>query len=156
MQFRVPQFIDIEDKLFGPFTFKQFVYMVGGGGLAFIVWKILPHFIAILFVIPIIGLALALTFYRVNNKPFIFTLEAFIKYQIAAKLYTWKQQERKMTEVGPIATAEAPVLPTLSGSKLKELSWSLDVLDNKEQAEQASDIDKIVEKSVKSKYDLKI
>jgi hypothetical protein len=29
MQFRVPQFIDIEDKLFGPLTFKQFIYLAG-------------------------------------------------------------------------------------------------------------------------------
>ena len=130
--------------------------MVGGGGLAFIVWKILPNFIAILFVIPIIGLALALTFYRINNKPFIFTLEAFIKYQIASKLYTWKQRERKAEEVKNDIAPQAPVLPTHSGSKLKELSCILDVLDNKEQADRASDVDKIVEKSVRSKYDLKI
>ncbi len=33
MRFEVPQFIDVEDKIFGPFTFKQFLYLAGGAGL---------------------------------------------------------------------------------------------------------------------------
>ncbi|MFM2424198.1 MAG: hypothetical protein RLZZ70_589, partial [Candidatus Parcubacteria bacterium] len=32
MQFEVPQFIEIEDKIFGPLTWKQFLYV--GGGLS--------------------------------------------------------------------------------------------------------------------------
>jgi len=36
MQFRVPQFLDIEDKVFGPFTFKQFGYMLGAIAFAYI------------------------------------------------------------------------------------------------------------------------
>ena len=57
MQFKVPQFLEIEDKIFGPFTFKQFVYVAGGAGAAFIAWTYLPHWIAIFLVVPIIALA---------------------------------------------------------------------------------------------------
>ena len=39
MQFKVPQFLDIEDKIFGPFTFKEFVYLAGGAGLCFILYR---------------------------------------------------------------------------------------------------------------------
>jgi len=35
MRFEVPQFIDVEDKLFGPLTFTQFVYLAGSGGISF-------------------------------------------------------------------------------------------------------------------------
>jgi len=42
MRFKVPQFIDIEDKIFGPFSFKQFVYLAGGAGLCYIFFKTLP------------------------------------------------------------------------------------------------------------------
>ncbi|TSC80302.1 MAG: hypothetical protein G01um101429_152 [Parcubacteria group bacterium Gr01-1014_29] len=31
-QFQVPQFIEVEDKIFGPLTTKQFFYLLGGGG----------------------------------------------------------------------------------------------------------------------------
>ncbi|TSC61742.1 MAG: SsrA-binding protein, partial [Parcubacteria group bacterium Athens0416_74] len=32
MQFQVPQFIEVEDKIVGPLTFKQFVFIAGGLG----------------------------------------------------------------------------------------------------------------------------
>ena len=34
MRFEVPQFVDIEDKIFGPLTFKQFIYIAGGAGVS--------------------------------------------------------------------------------------------------------------------------
>ena len=93
MNFQVPQFIEIEDKIFGPLTFKQFVYVAGGGGLAFIFWTYLPRLIAL----PLVGLAiifgLALAFYKINNRPFIYALEAGLRYFVGRKLYLWQRQE---------------------------------------------------------------
>lgn len=131
MNFQVPQFIEIEDKIFGPFTFKQFLYLAGSGGAAFIEWVYIPmRFLAILFIVPTVALGLLLAFYKVNNRPFVLTLEAAVKYYIANKLYIWKRSETKA--VAPNQTAEqlargAIKIPKLSGSKLKDLSWSLDV-----------------------------
>ena len=71
MRFQVPQFIDVEDHVFGPFTFKQFVYIAGGIGVSFVLLRLLPRFLAIIAIIPVAGFSLALAFYRVNNKPFI-------------------------------------------------------------------------------------
>ncbi len=156
MQFRVPQFIDIEDKIFGPFTFKQFIYLIGGGGIVFILLKVLPIYLAIPLSIPVAAFALALTYYRVNNKPFVSILESFMKYQMSNKLYIWKHRKQSATAAASEPDAPATLLPSLTSSKLKDLSWSLDVLDNKAQAEEAADMDKIVEKNLKTKYDLKI
>jgi len=69
MQFKVPQFLDIEDKIFGPFTFKQFVYLAGGAGLCFTLFKLLGLFLELIPILAVAGLALALAFYRPNNKP---------------------------------------------------------------------------------------
>lgn len=127
MQFKVPQFIDIEDKVFGNLSFKQFAYLAGGAGLSYISIRLLPGFIA-LFLVPLIaGLALALTFLKINEKPFIHTLEAFIRYRLNSRLYLWKKQEKKKVE----KQEQKPDLSrgTLTESKLKTLSWSLDVID---------------------------
>ncbi len=133
MQFRVPQFIDIEDKIFGPFTFKQFIYLAGGAGACFVLWKLLPHFFAIFFILPLAGFSLALTFYRINGKPFIFIVQAWIGYMLQSKLYVWKKEPRKKETAKTEHEAVADLVPRLSGSKLKDISWSLDVLDlNKE------------------------
>lgn len=131
MQFKVPQFIDVEDKLFGPLTFKQFAYLAGGGGLVFVAYKLLPLYIAIPVMLPIAGLALLLTFYRINGQPFIYYLQASIVYLVGSKLYIWKQRQKKKKVEEKLEVKERQVLPTLTNSKLKDLAWSLDIMDNK-------------------------
>ena len=93
MQYPVPQFIDVEDKIFGPFSFKQFLYLLGGGGGAFVIWKLLPWYLAIPLIIPVVSLAGALTFMKVNNRPFAFALQAWIGYIFTNKLYLWQQRK---------------------------------------------------------------
>jgi hypothetical protein len=136
MQFRVPQFIDVEDKLFGPFTFSQFAYLVGGSGLIFIIYKILPLWIGVFFIIPVAILTALLVFYRINNKPFIYYLEASITYLLSNKLYIWKQRIVKVdknTENEEIK--KTSVVPMMTSSKLKDISWSLDIEKNLEDKE---------------------
>jgi hypothetical protein len=129
MQFKVPQFIDVEDKLFGPFTFRQFAYLVGGGGMIFIVYRLLPLWIGIFLILPIAALTGLLVFYRINNKPFIYYLQAAVSYAVSSKLYIWKQRLAKPSDKNKEeqAPAQVSVLPTVSSNSLKDLAWSLDV-----------------------------
>ena len=129
MQFRVPQFIDVEDKIFGPFTFKQFLYLAGGAGMAFVLYKLLPIYISILPIILVMGLAVALTFYRINGKPFVQILEYYFKFNTGSKLYIWKKALKKKVKKVAEETGGPVFVPRLSDSKLKDISWSLDVLD---------------------------
>ena len=134
MRFQVPQFIDIEDKIFGPFTFKQFVYLAGGAGSAYALYKLLPFYISIFLIPPILGLALALTFYKVNGKPFVEVLQAWFVYTIKGKLFIWKQRkaEKNKAKAAAKASEKAPPLagiPKLTESRLSDISWSLDVLN---------------------------
>lgn len=132
MRFQVPQFIEIEDKIFGPLTFKQFVYVAGGIGICVILFTFLPKFIAILLALPIAALSGALAFYKYNDKPFAHFVEAFFKYTITSKLYIWKKTDnpRPTTNNKAIKPLEQIYVPKLSESKLKELSWSLDIKEN--------------------------
>lgn len=133
MQFRVPQFIDIEDKLFGPFTFRQFVYMVGGGGLIYIVYKLLPIWVSIFIIIPVAVLSFLLVFYKINEKPFIYYLQAAVNYAISSKLYLWKQRLVKPSEnKEEKAPEQVSVVPMVSSDSLKDLAWSLDVQEREE------------------------
>lgn len=132
MQFQIPQFIEIEDKIFGPFSFKQFLYLLGGAGGAFVLYKLLPIYLAIPLIIPVLALAGALTFYKVNGKPFINILQAYFNYLFQSKLYVWKMRTVKKNDKKQVSEApeiETNYIPKLSSSKLKDISWSLDVLD---------------------------
>ncbi len=136
MQFKVPQFIDIEDKIFGPFTFSEFAYLIGGMGLIFIIYKILGLLMGLLLILPIAGLTICLVFVKINNKPFVYYLEAAFNYLISSKLYIWKQRLVKKSEKEE-ESISAPTkisnVPMLSENKLKDLSWSLDVQDRNNQ-----------------------
>lgn len=131
MQFKTPQFIDIEDKIFGPFTFKQFIYMLGGAFMTYLSFKLLPIIIGVPLGIGVAILALALAFYKVNNRPFITILQAWFKYQIASKLYIWHKSAPQKNST-PVAVAKkdgSDEKSKISDSKLKDISWSLDVID---------------------------
>src|SRR4051812_17455262 len=94
MRFHVPQFIDVEDKIFGPLTFKQFVYLTGGTGGAYLIYRLLPALLGDPLALGVFGLGLALAFYHPNNRPFSSTLEAAFNYVISSKLYIWKKIQK--------------------------------------------------------------
>ncbi len=134
MQFQVPQFIEVEDKIFGPLTATQFIYLVGGGGFAVAMWLLLPLWAAILIGAPVAGLGVALAFYKVNDRPLIQVIEAAFQYILKSKLYIW---EHKNT---PVPTEQATdrendpakFVPAATGDRLKDLAWSLDVQEKTE------------------------
>jgi len=131
MQYQVPQFIEIEDKIFGPLTIKQFVYLAGGAGLCLIFFTLLPLYLTVVLSIPVMAFAAALAFYQVNGRPFIIALEHAFGYFLGGKLYLWKQREATPTKevAAAPATPATLIVPKLSQSKLKDIAWSLNIKD---------------------------
>ena len=128
MQYQVPQFIEIEDKIFGPLTFKQFLYVGGGSAIGFIFWMTTPKIVALLIGAPLVGFFMAAAFYKVNGRPFLMFIEGAIKYMLSSKLYIWRKTEKKPEKKQEEAKPQNQMaLPKLSQSKLREISWGLDV-----------------------------
>ncbi len=92
MQFNIPQFIEVEDKIIGPLTLKQALYLGGGIGLLFMLWFFLKLSAFIIVAIPIGILCGALAFYKVNGRPFISFLASLLKYLRKPRLYLWKKK----------------------------------------------------------------
>lgn len=134
MQFQVPQFIEIEDKIFGPLTIKQFIYLAGGVGASIVLWLYIPYkIISVILILPVVALALALAFYKTNGKSFLDILEAAFYYYIGSKLYIWRKEPKKIdTKIAnQVEQARSMVnVPKMSESKLKDLTWSLDIKES--------------------------
>ncbi len=134
MQFRVPQFIDIEDKVIGPLTLKQFGYTLGAGGFSFLIWTFIPiHFLAVIFIIPVAGLFLALAFVQFNNRPFGALLESAFSYFTSAKIYTWKQPEPEKMETSVdhviASTQKEMIIEKTNRDRIHDISLGLDVFE---------------------------
>lgn len=131
MQFQVPQFIEVEDKIFGDLTFKQFLYVLGGLGAAYLAYRAFPLYAAIPFMIAGAGGGAALAFMRYNGRPLILALEYGFYYYLRSKLYLWNNArsvpEKEILPTPPEQGSNNLYVPRLSDSKLKELSWSLDI-----------------------------
>ena len=136
MEFQVPQFIEVEDKIFGPLTLVQFIYLAGGLGFAVSMWLLLPLWAAIILGGPVAALGLGLAFFKVNNRPLMATLEAAFDYTFRAKLYIWNKKTKELPTAIDIATlAENPedpakYVPAATSNRIKDLSWSLDVKEH--------------------------
>ena len=134
MQFQVPQFIEVEDKIFGQLTLKQFIYLAGGAGMCAVLYVFIPiKFVAIILMLPVAAFSISLTFVKVNGKPFIDYIQSGFYYLLGSKLYTWKKVEKKPVST-PVEEAKKMgsllQVPKLSESKLKDLTWSLDIKES--------------------------
>ncbi len=131
MQYQVPQFIDIEDRIIGPLTLKQFLYLAFAAALLFVFWFLFKFFIWIIIAMPIAALALALAFLKINDRPFIYFLLAAILYFMKPKLYIFGAAQAIQPKTFPekpeeSSFAEATEDKKITVSKLKELALSLD------------------------------
>jgi hypothetical protein len=130
MRFEVPQFIEVEAKIVGPLTWRQFVYVAGGAGLLVILYLSAPFSIFVMLGVPVGIFAGSLAFHRVNNRPFSSFLEAVFNYALRSKLYLWKRSEMQSVithRETPLSTLEYTNKRTLSS-----LSHSLDIHDTKQ------------------------
>lgn len=138
MQFQVPQFIDIEDKVIGPLTIKQFLYLLVAGVIIFIFYKIFNLFSTIILAIPVIGIACALAFVKISNQPFVSLLGNFFSFIRKPDFYVWKKPIGKTPEKTPEIIKKQSLEPRLGQVKqkpiakdnLQDLGWKTEV--NKE------------------------
>lgn len=128
MRFEVPQFIEVEAKIVGPLTWKQFVYVAGGVGALTILKLTAPFIVFVIFGIPIAALAGALAFHRINNRPLSIFLESAVHYIFKSKLYLWKRSEvQTIFERTATPLPEENALASTSKKTIESLSHSLEM-----------------------------
>lgn len=133
MRFSVPQFIDVEDKLFGPLTLRQAIYLAGGLGAMVVLFTWLGILVGVVIGVPLALLSFALAFVKINERPFVYLVYAAVFYSLRNKLYLWRRTASTVQSPvtkKPVAGTSSLVTPQLSQSRLKELAWSLDTSES--------------------------
>ncbi|MEK7506663.1 MAG: PrgI family protein [Patescibacteria group bacterium] len=94
MRFQVPQFIETESKIVGPFTLKQFLFIAPGVGIVFLLRYAFTSFAYwVLVSLPILALALALAFYKIDGMPLPSYLVKAFTFMLGTKKYTFRKDE---------------------------------------------------------------
>ncbi|MFH1430328.1 MAG: PrgI family protein [Candidatus Uhrbacteria bacterium] len=127
-KFMVPQFIDVEDKIFGPITTRQFIILLLGCGVGFVFYKVFSFWIFVLFGVILLGFCGTLAFLRVNGMPFHFFLLNIIQTFRRPHLRVWDKTytDSELRDfLQQRVEAPPPALPQkepISTTKLQELS----------------------------------
>jgi hypothetical protein len=89
MMYNTPQFIDVEDKIAGPLTWRQLGWMIGMGVSVFLIWATVGGVFAFVLGIPVVLIFVALAFYRPNGQPMIgFAIHGFF-FLFRPKVILW-------------------------------------------------------------------
>ena len=103
MQFQIPQFIETEDKIIGPMSLKQFMYIAIGGFMVFLLFFILKTVVWVIFSAFILGSAVAMAFIKYNGQRLPTVIAAIIKYIWFPKFFLWMMPKEKPRAREPMA-----------------------------------------------------
>jgi hypothetical protein len=130
MLFNVPQFIEIEDKIVGPFTAKQLGWMGAGGVILLVLWNLLDTSAFIISAIIVCAVFGALAFYRPYGQPLIRFILSSVHFTFRPQVYVWK---RNYDNIGSMSKTKNKISKekvfqkkALDNQKLKEISKILD------------------------------
>jgi len=101
-RYLVPQYIEMADKIVGPLTLAQFLYVLAGGILCYFFWTFFDKILAWPLSIIVGFFFLAMAFLKINDQPLPKMLVAGILYFLKPKERVWQ----KIKEIPEIEIAD--------------------------------------------------
>lgn len=93
MRFQLPQFIETETKIVGPFTLKQFLWVAGGVVFVMLLFTLTSGIVFFALALPIGGLFLAFAFVKIDDMPLIMYVAYALSFATGTKKYIFKKDE---------------------------------------------------------------
>lgn len=131
-QFTVPQFIDVEDKIIGPITTRQFIIVLVTGLFIFLAYKIFTFSVFAIIGVILFGIGGTLAFLRINGQPFHFFLLNLMQTWRSPNLQIWDKEVSNAVLKEYLKTGPPPPRPpkprkrALASSRLAEISLIVD------------------------------
>jgi hypothetical protein len=132
MMSSVPQFVDVEDKVAGPLTWKQLLWLMAMGAVLLIIFLMFDTGAGIVLSLPVIVLFLALAFYKPNGFPMSMFISQAVLFMFRPKVAVWERPASPMISVKPkeepkkeISSSEN-MAKDLNREKLRELARIMD------------------------------
>lgn len=148
MQFQVPQFIETEDKVVGPFTIRQFIYVAIGGGIAVMLFFTVQTAVAAILGLLALVIAGALGFVKIQGRPLIDVVLAAAGFYWKPQTYVWQPEH------GRIESQKLKVESKESGFSLEKIMAGIALHKRWENLQTGEKIkpEKAIEKKMDSRY----
>lgn len=131
-QYKVPQDVEADDKLIGPFSFRQFVYLLVAGGLLALGVALFQLFPLLAIIpLPFILLFLALALPLKKDQPMETYLAAVVSYYLKPKNRLWVpgQSESTIKITAPKKVEESRTRDITGEEATHRLSFLVDIVD---------------------------
>ena len=96
MQFQVPQYIDVEEKIVGPLTLKQFLYIATASGLSFMLFFYVQTWLWFVLSLFLVGAAASLAFVKINGRPLVRVILSAVHFYWQPQTYVWQPEHPSM------------------------------------------------------------
>lgn len=131
-QFVVPQFIDVEDKIIGPITTRQFIVLLAGFLIIAVSYKLFDFSLFVTFGLLVFAITSIFAFLKINGRPFhYFVLNLFQTFK-RPRLRVWHNGSSSTSDDYGIEesrfspTAKVSQDKHYTSSRLAELSLIVD------------------------------
>jgi hypothetical protein len=92
MRYQVPQFVDIEDKIVGPLTLRQFLTYVGAVLVLIPLYIIVDLSLFITLMIPVLAIAGMFAHFQLNGKTLFQVIMNGVNFFTRGQLYIWQRK----------------------------------------------------------------
>jgi predicted membrane protein len=155
LQFTVPQFIDVEDKIFGPITVRQFVILLVTALLIALSYRIFDFSLFVVLALLFFAIGTTFAFVKINGAVFHFFLLNLIQTFKKPRLRIWHKDDTLKVglelDEAPALTAATVSERRYSASRLNELSLIVDT-QGSYQGESSEDVVIQVRKNIPSDF----
>lgn len=120
--YKVPQDVEAEDKLIGPFSFRQFIYLIIAALGGFLAYGLGQLFWALgIIPVPIILFFLVMALPLKKDQPMETYLTAVVRFFLKPRIRLWSPEgEISLVEITAKKVEEGPVLKDFSGNEASE------------------------------------
>jgi hypothetical protein len=154
MQYQVPQFIETEDKVVGPFSIRQFIYVGIAGVISGVAYFILQTWLFVIVAIIFMGGALALSFIKINGRPLIKVGLSAFSFYWKPQTYVWKPVDA-IQQPKPAAPVVRKLPPVETIASAPALHKTLDNLQTGTPAAKTKTSDRqFIEKKMAERYEI--
>jgi hypothetical protein len=131
MRYQVPQFVDIEDRIIGPLTLKQFLMYVAAVMLLVPIYLVSDMSLFITIAIPVLGVAALFAHFKLHGRSLFAILSHASIFMVRGQVFMWRRESTDaLLPIHGDELEKYTETETLEGVTLRDRARALETVGN--------------------------